>query len=148
MVCEGHHTDGTSLKHSALSGLKIFPCTNWGSRVAVACPTKQCQPSPGMVTRGPAAEEVCFVLSRGTGSACRGSSLSLERGGPHGAWRCQGRPPSSYPSQRTKGFIQLLTAQMYSVSTPVLPLVVMSGPHQIPRVFLASLYQSCSLTSS
>lgn len=148
MVCEGHHTDGTSLKHSVLSGLKIFPCTNWGSRVAVACSTKQCQPSLEMVTRGPAAEEISFVLSRGTGSTCRGSILSLERRGPHGAQRCQGRPPSSHPSQRTKGFIQLLTVLIYSVRTPVLPLVIMPGPHQIPRVFLASLYQSCSLTSS
>lgn len=72
--------------------------------------------------RSPAAEEVCFVLPQGTGSACHGSSLSLERRGPHDAWRCQGQPPSSHPSQRTKGFIQLLAAQIYSVSAPVLPL--------------------------
>lgn len=145
MVCEGHHADGISLQHSAPSGLKIFPSTNWGSKVAVP---KHHQPSLGMVTRSPTAEEVSFVLSQGTWSACHGSSLSLERRGPRGAWKCQGQPPSSHPSQRTKGFIQLLTAQIYSVSAPVLPLwAVHACPHQIPRVFLASLYQCCSLTS-
>lgn len=35
MACEGHHTDGTSVQRSAPSGLKNFPSTNWGSKVAV-----------------------------------------------------------------------------------------------------------------
>lgn len=48
MACEGHHSDGTSLQRSAPSGLKNFPSTNWGSKVAIP---KHRQPSPGMVTR-------------------------------------------------------------------------------------------------
>lgn len=44
---------------SAPSGLKILPCPNWGSRITMASPTKQCQPCPGTVTHGSAAEEVC-----------------------------------------------------------------------------------------